>query len=101
LCKQRALWAAGSQEQHWAGPKYVHVSLGGIKMLVKINLKWWTSKEQKGELQECRTVEEEEEEKKRKLKMLIWYISADVSARLPFSIFYPEDLYIRYRQRSP
>jgi hypothetical protein len=60
MCKKRALWAADSQDKHWNGPK---ISLGVIKMVVNINLKWWTSKELQRELQKRRTIEAAENRK--------------------------------------
>ena len=53
-CEKKALWAADSQEKHGTGPK---IRLEVIKMVVKINLKWWTSKELTRELQERCTIE--------------------------------------------
>jgi len=54
MCEKRALWAADSQDKQWTGPK---ISLAVIKMVVNINLKWWTSKELRRELQKRRTIE--------------------------------------------
>ena len=92
MSEKRALWAADSQDKHWTGPK---ISLGVIKMDVKIRLKW-TSEELKLELRERRTTEagkkvtmENKRKEHYKDNLLYKYLRFGQTSN-----FHPEDLYI-------